>query len=137
MDNSDGLYLEFARKIGFANGTCSRRNVGAVLVAGGRVRETGWNGMERSVDAPTCMIGACPRGMLSLEEQPRGSGYSNCIYLHAEYNVLENYRLSANIRNQKGWATGIRVYTSSNPCEDCCKYSEWAGSMLVWQEEEL
>lgn len=128
------LFLQIAALIGKRYGTCARRNVGAVLVANGRMRETGWNGMERAWDSRTCADGGCPRGRLSLEEQPPGSGYSNCIYLHAEFNAAENFRYSQDIRNVEGWARnwGVTIYSSSTPCEDCTKYALWAGIVIVF-----
>jgi deoxycytidylate deaminase len=137
VNAQQALYLEIAKMIGAANGTCTRRNVGAVLTASGRVREVGWNGMERSDGMPTCMGGGCPRGQLSSEEQPHGVGYSNCTYLHAEYNVGENFRHAQRARNVQGWAfqLGVIIYSSSVPCEDCTKYAAWAGIELVWPEE--
>jgi dCMP deaminase len=129
------MYIGIAHIIGLEKGTCKRRNVGAVLVSGGRLREGGCNGMERAPDEPTCVGGACPRGLLSLEEQPPGSGYSNCVYLHAEFNVIENFRHSQRIRNVQGWAlpVGVTVYSSSVPCEDCVGYAAWAGVELIWE----
>lgn len=128
------MWMEIARFTGQAMGTCTRRNVGAALVANGRLREIGWNGMERGQNALTCMEGACPRGQLSLEEQSPGVGYSNCIYLHAEFNAAENFRHSQRARNVDHWASpmGVTIYSSSVPCEDCTKYAFWAGIELVW-----
>lgn len=138
LPNDDrDMYLEIAAIVGKRKGTCTRRNVGAVLVANGRQREVGWNGMERGGDLPTCASGACPRGQLSSEEQPHGIGYSNCIYLHAEFNAAENFRHAQRARNVEGWAfsMGVTIYSSSVPCEDCAKYATWAGIALVWPEE--
>lgn len=128
------MWLDLAANIGSRKGTCTRRNVGAVLVANGRCREIGWNGMERGYGAPSCMNGACPRGQLSTAEQPPGVGYSNCIYLHAEFNVAENFRHSQRARNVDHWASpmGVTIYSSSVPCKDCTKYALWAGIELVW-----
>jgi deoxycytidylate deaminase len=119
-------------------GTCSRRNVGAILLSNGRVREAGWNGMERARDLPTCAGGACPRGNLTEEQQPRGTGYSNCIYLHAEYNVGENFRHAVRARNVALWAVpmDVVIVSSSVPCEDCMSYATWAGIELVWEGME-
>jgi deoxycytidylate deaminase len=135
LDSSHFMYLRIAHIVGDMMGTCVRRNVGAVLVSNGRQRELGWNGMERSENAATCMGGGCPRGFLSAEEQPHGVGYSNCVYLHAELNAAENFRHSQRARSLEGWARplGVTIYTSSVPCEDCLKYAAWAGIDLVWE----
>lgn len=133
-DGLRAMYIRIAEMVAAESGTCCRRNVGAVLVANGRLREVGWNGMERAEGSPTCMGGACPRGQLTVEEQPHGSGYSNCIYLHAEFNAAENFRHSQGCRNVEGWAyaLGVNIYSSSEPCEDCAKYAAWAGIVLDW-----
>lgn len=132
------MYLEIAGRVGKRKGTCSRRNVGAVLVSNGRLREIAWNGMERSALEPSCMDGYCPRGLLTATEQPPGRGYSNCVYLHAEFNAAENFRHSQRARNVQGWASsiGITIYSSSVPCEDCIKYAAWAGIELIWEGME-
>jgi dCMP deaminase len=129
------LYLEIARAAGTLMGTCTRRNVGAVLICNDRVREVGWNGMERPRDLPACMEGACPRGQLSHSTQPAGSNYSNCIYFHAEFNVGENFRHAIGARNVEGWASrrGVTIASSSVPCEDCVRYAAWAGIELLWE----
>lgn len=137
-ENDRYMYLQMAEMIGKVKGTCSRRNVGACLTAGGRLREIGWNGMERASGVPSCLAGACPRGLMTEIEQPHGFGYSNCVYLHAEFNAAENFRHAQRARNVEGWATpfGVMIYTSSIPCEDCNKYAAWAGIELVWNGME-
>lgn len=136
-DEIESVFMDVARIIGERMGTCLRRNVGAVLVVDGRLREVGWNGMERARGAPTCKDGACPRGQLTAAEQPHGVGYSNCIYFHAEFNAAENFRHSQRARNVEGWATplGVAIYVSSEPCEDCKKHAAWAGINLVWSAD--
>lgn len=129
------LFLEIANTIAKRNGTCTRRNVGAVLLANGRLREIGWNGMERK-GLPTCQEGACPRGELSLSELPANApGYSQCVYLHAEFNVLTNFRHAVRIQHRQGWAKPFQiiVYVSSEPCRECRKYADWAGAELIWE----
>lgn len=137
QEQEDKLFLAIAGLISAHRGSCIRRNVGAVLVAAGRLREIGWNGMERGALADSCVSGACPRGRLSEEEQPHGSGYINCVYLHAEFNVLENFRHSQGLRHVPGWAgpIGVVVYASSEPCEDCQAYAKWAGAELRWSRD--
>lgn len=144
IDPARSLYFQVAKMAASFHGSCNRRNIGAVLVVDGRIREVGWNGMERSEHRSTCVSGACPRGQLSAEQQPHGVGYSNCIYLHAEYNVLENFRHGQRIQAREGWAAsmGARVYLAGyasdgspiNPCEDCIKLAGWAGAQLIWEQ---
>lgn len=133
------LYLRIAELIAAERGTCARRNVGAVLTASGRVREVGWNGMERSSLATRCDEGGCPRGQLTVEQQPHGSGYHNCVYIHAEANALWNFRASQAVRDEAGWAARMQVvvYSSSEPCEDCQKYAVFAGAELIWRDKDV
>ena len=134
-EHQSALWLKMAETIGRGMGTCSRRNVGAILLSNGRVREAGWNGMEREQGLATCREGACPRGLLTNDQQPPGIGYSNCVYLHAEFNVAENFRHAQRARNVILWAVPMNVVivSSSVPCEDCVKYCAWAGIQLIWE----
>lgn len=136
VDRDSALYFATASLFGRDMGTCTRRNVGAVLVVDGRIREVGWNGMELPGGARTCALGGCPRGQLSVEDQPHGSGYSNCVYLHAEFNVQRNYRESVGLRHAPAWAYGVGIFSSSVPCEDCLRYAQWSSAVIFWEVQE-
>lgn len=134
VEGHAGMWLEIAAVVANRQGTCARRNVGAVLLTGSRLREIGWNGMERQ-GFLTCREGACPRGEMSLEDlPPNAPGYSQCLYLHAEFNVLLNFRHAVRAHHHKGWAKAfaITIYVSSEPCPECRDYAEWAGAELIW-----
>lgn len=89
---------------------CTRRQVGAVLVAGRHIRSTGYNGPPSGYGH--CDEGACPRA-----SSPLGRGadpdYSNCVAIHAEANAL----LFA-APEQRAGAT---LYTTQAPCFQCAK----------------
>lgn len=90
-------------------GDCRRRQVGAVVVRDNRIVSTGYNGTAPG--APGCLSGACPRGILTLQEQPRDTGYSNCISTHGEANAL--------IFCPVQFRSGSVVYVTHKPCPDC------------------
>jgi deoxycytidylate deaminase len=88
--------------------TCLRSRVGAVAVDRyGRVVGTGWN-LERE---GRCDWGQCPRGLLSVEEQPRGTGYAGqCVADHAEVVALRMARGRCHT-----------IFVTREPCEDCSR----------------
>lgn len=90
-------------------GDCRRRQVGAVVVTGDRIVSTGYNGTAPG--AVGCIDGGCPRGLLSVEDQPPGVGYGNCIANHAEANAL--------IWCPVEYRQGSVVYITAEPCKDC------------------
>lgn len=88
--------------------TCTRRQVGAVLVDWDTkmVLGLGYNGAPPG--EPHCTDGACPRGLKSYDEVPAFSNYDNCIAVHAEVNALRAAPGSGNI-----------MFITCQPCEDC------------------
>lgn len=69
---------------------CRRAKVGAVLVdSHNRIVSLGYVGTPVA-GTPGCLEGACPRGLLTPEECPPYSDYSNCISVHAEENCIRN-----------------------------------------------
>lgn len=91
--------------------TCSRRQVGAVLVNDNRIIATGYNGSPPG--RPHCVDGACPRGRLSYEEVPADADYNAfpCIAVHAEVNAILRAGYSA--------ARGGTLYVTDKPCQQC------------------
>lgn len=87
----------------------------------------GYNGTAPG--APSCLDGACPRGLLSYEEVTASSDYSNCIANHAERNAL--------------WLTpqrqreGSTVYVNHSPCRGCLTLMRSMGvARVVWPDGE-
>lgn len=99
--------------------TCSRRQVGAVLVKDNKVIGNGYNGVPSG--ATHCIDGGCPRGQLTYERVPAGSDYNAhpCMAIHAEHNSI----LQAGILH----ARGATLYTTEPPCQQCTNLIEHAG----------
>lgn len=118
----DEYFLGIAKAVSL-RADCTRRRVGAVIVVDGRIVSTGYNGAPAG--APGCLsAGACPRGKLSVQEQPRDRDYGNCDAVHAEANaLLYAYR---DVR-------GATLYCTDKPCVDCAKLIEGAGiKEVIW-----
>lgn len=99
-------------------GTCSRRQVGAVLVKNRRILATGFNGTPPG--APHCNDEICPG-----RHAPSGSSLSLCAAVHAEENCFlycAKYGVSAE---------GSTLYVSCEPCDDCMKLVETVGVKQV------
>lgn len=135
-------------------GDCRRSLVGAVLVEDRthRILSTGFNGTVPGEDG--CLAGACPRGLLSLEELGPGGSYHNCIAKHAERNCLEyaqKYYGDGNRASSHIYAFGEELpvrtllpngfrdstmYVTRKPCSDCESLLREAGvRRVVWFEE--
>jgi len=104
--------------------TCSRRQVGAVLVSkDNRIISSGYNGSPPG--QPHCIDGACPRGRLSYDEVPAGADYNAfpCIACHAELNAIIRAGYSA--------TNGGILYVTDEPCLQCSNAIEAAGIAVV------
>lgn len=74
-------YLDIAETVA-ARSTCLKRKYGAIIVNDNIIISTGYNGAPRGIT--NCIdIGKCTR-----ENCPRGTGYENCIAVHAEQNAI-------------------------------------------------
>jgi dCMP deaminase len=74
-------YLDIAETV-LKRSTCLKRNYGAVIVKNNEIISTGYNGSPRGIT--NCSdIKKCSR-----ENCPRGTGYENCISVHAEMNAI-------------------------------------------------
>jgi dCMP deaminase len=101
----DEYFLAIARVVA-SRGTCSRRQVGCVLVDGDRhIISTGYNGV--AAGAPHCTDRACPGAGLSS-----GTGLNKCEAIHAEINALIH---CAEIRRIE------TCYVTVSPCVSCVK----------------
>jgi dCMP deaminase len=121
----DANWLDAAEVIA-RRGECRRSKVGAVLVNKmGRLRGSGVNGVAPKEES--CLQGACPRGLLSYEEQPAGGTYGNCIAIHAENNLL--------INSAEQDLIGGTVYITRAPCDGCLRQLRIAHvSRVVWKD---
>lgn len=96
---------------------CRRAKHGAVLVrADNTIASTGYNGSAPG--GPSCLLGQCPRGLLSVEECPSLSSYDTgdpahrCESCHAESNALAFAREDT---------TGHTLYVTGEPCAGCVR----------------
>lgn len=118
----DEYFLGIAEAVS-ARGDCIRCKVGSVLVGlDRRIRSTGYNGSFP--EGPSCLQGECPR---CLSDVPSGSGYENCIEVHAEANAL----LYASWEDCQ-YAT---LYVTRKPCSNCSKLIRATGIVkVVWAD---
>lgn len=107
--------------------TCTRRQVGAVVVKENRVIGQGYNGVARG--RVHCVDGGCPRGALSYSDVPAGSDYNvhPCLAIHAEHNAI----LDAGIDGCRD----ATLFVTDHPCQQCTNLIEHAGirEVIVWR----
>lgn len=119
----DAFYLALAQAVA-SGADCTRRLVGCVIVLNNRVISTGFNGAPAG--DPSCLAGACPRGLLTYAELSEHTDYDNgpgrCVAIHAEANALL-------------WAgsscRGATAYITAAPCPPCTKLLRGAGVARV------
>jgi dCMP deaminase len=119
-------FLDIAKAVS-ARADCTRRQVGCVIVdEDHRILATGYNGSYPG--GPSCLMGACPRGRKTYQEQPGLVGsYDDCVATHAEANALLFARASCK---------GATVYLTDPPCKGCQKLLRSAGvNMVIWRDE--
>lgn len=95
--------------------TCSRRKVGAVIVAQDhRIVSTGYNGGPRGY--VHCVDGGCPRAR-QVSDEGTGFGYEDpeafCIAIHAEANAI----MFASPEQREG----ASLFCTLAPCFGCAK----------------
>jgi len=95
--------------------SCSRDQVGAVLVVNDYWTFVGYNGPASG--RPNCDIGGCPRGLLTTEQLPHGARFEGaglCEAVHAEINAVMKY-----LRYFRQITPDVMLYTTREPCEKC------------------
>jgi len=97
--------------------TCSRRQIGAVIVTGDVIVSTGYNGNPRGM--PHCDVIGCIRDELDI---PSGERMEICTGVHAEMNAL----IFAGPQSRSG-----TLYTTIVPCNTCAKMIINAGVKRV------
>ena len=97
--------------------TCSRRQVGAVIVRDNRAVATGYNGAPRGL-AHCEEKGGCLREKLGV---PSGQRHELCRALHAEQNAIIS---AASMGNA---IEGGTIYITHQPCVVCAKMIVNAG----------
>jgi dCMP deaminase len=95
------MYMEMAEVVA-KRSTCSRLNVGAVLVVNRRVVSIGYNGTEPG--AEHCTGNLCPGRKVKCE-----------LTIHAEHNAIRYWSPSRDRKNPAD------MYVTDSPCLDCCQ----------------
>jgi dCMP deaminase len=113
----DETFEEIA-KVWAQRSTCSRRQVGAVVVKDNKVIGQGYNGVASG--KVHCSDGGCPRGQLSYEQVGAGADYNQfpCYAIHAEHNAILQAGLSV--------VEGATLYVTDKPCQQCTNLIEHA-----------
>lgn len=116
-------YFEVIARSVAARADCRRAQHGAVIVdTQHRIVSTGYNGSAPG--GPSCLEGACTRGLLTSEELAHNhADYTNCISLHAEQNAIA----FADHRD----TVGATIYITGKPCDGCAKLIAAAGIARV------
>lgn len=100
--------------------TCTRRQVGAVIVLNSHIISTGYNGAPKGL--PHCGEVGCLRTLLNV---PSGERHEICRGSHAELNAIVQ---AASV----GTATaGGTIYCTHEPCSFCTKAIINAGIQRV------
>lgn len=108
---------------------CCKREVGAVVVNGGRIVSSGYNGAPRGFPDKglyNCKD-FCPAAIHGLRAS--SNGYASCVAVHAEINAL----LFAN----RDDLSGATVYVPYSICINCAKAIANSGiCRVVWVPAE-
>lgn len=112
--------IELAEQVA-SRSNCVRRSVGAVLIRDGHVIAEGWNGVSK--DYPDCRSAGCPR---CIGGGDTGSGYENCICIHAEQAAIAEAARNGIVVNDS------TIYVNLRPCLQCLAICKAAGVREVY-----
>ncbi|MBU2603689.1 MAG: dCMP deaminase family protein [Actinobacteria bacterium] len=115
----DSYFMDIARVVA-GRSTCTRRQVGAVLVRNRQILTTGYNGAPRGLKH--CTERGCLRAALNV---PSGERHELCRGLHAEQNAI----IQAAFNGVE--IKGSEVYCTHQPCMLCAKMLVNAGVEAV------
>ena len=105
-------YFMSITKIVSLKSSCTRRQVGAIIVKDNRIISTGYNGTPRGIK--NCDEGGCPR---ALSNHKSGENLANeAICNHAEENAILQVAYQGGSPIEKA-----TIYTTTEPCILCCK----------------
>jgi dCMP deaminase len=123
MISWDQYYAGIARAVA-ARSSCSRRQVGAIIVVNRALVSTGFNGTP--IGVTNCNEGGCAR---CASETLPGAGYDTCLCVHAEQNAIA-------LAARHGTATdGGVLYCTFRSCIGCVKEVVQAGIREIVYEE--
>lgn len=120
-------YLDIAETV-LERSTCLRRHYGAVIVKNNEIISTGYNGSPRGItnciDLKKCIRSECARG----------TGYENCIAVHAEMNAIISSKRSDMLESSLylvGKEIDGNYVNNGEPCSICKKIIINAGIKAV------
>ena len=115
--SKDKYYLDIALAVS-KRSTCLKRHYGAVIVKNNEIISTGYNGAPRGIS--NCINNnKCTR-----EFCERGTGYENCIAVHAEMNAIISSKRSDMIGSSLylvGKEIDGNYVKNGEPCSICKK----------------
>ena len=118
----DEYFMEIAEVVK-KRSTCTRRQVGAILVKDKQILTTGYNGSPKNLDH--CDKTGCKRQELNI---PSGQRHELCRALHAEQNAIIQAA-----HNGVG-INGATLYVTTRPCVLCAKMCINAGiSRIIYK----
>lgn len=120
----DDYFMEITHVVA-KRSTCTRRQVGAVIVLDKRILATGYNGAPK--DLPHCAEVGCLREKLQV---PSGERHELCRGLHAEQNAIIQAALHGSS------IKGASIYCTHQPCVVCAKMIINAGIQEIIYEGE-
>ena len=103
----DEYFMEIAHVVA-KRSNCSRRKVGAVIMARNHILSAGYNGTPKGVK--NCF--GCPR---CAGKTPSGKGLDECLCTHAEQNAICQAALHGVAID------GSTIYITLSPCLTCAK----------------
>jgi len=115
-------YMTIAKAVA-RRSTCTRRQLGAVIVLDDCIVGTGYNGAPRGL--PHCSVVGCLRDELKIQS---GTRHEICRAVHAEQNAI----IQATAR---GYLRGAGLYCEVSPCMICAKMIINAGIKAVMCED--
>jgi deoxycytidylate deaminase len=129
--------LEEAQRVATQAGTCTRANVGAVLINHyGQFQAYGVN--QDTEGARRCDQGFCARGTKTYEELPPDAPYTDCIYTHAEM-VAVGIALDA--PQPAYWSPGAladwSIFVTHKPCHECAPALDKLGVVVYYHEDPV
>jgi dCMP deaminase len=119
----DEYFMEITNLVA-KRSTCTRRQVGAILVKDKRILATGYNGAPPGL--PHCLDTGCLR---EQEQIPSGERHELCRGLHAEQNtIIQSAYHGVPI-------SGATLYCTNLPCSICFKMIISAGITTIIYDE--
>ena len=110
-------YLDIAETV-LERSTCLKRHYGAVIVKNNEIISTGYNGAPRGIS--NCI----DNNKCTRESCERGTGYENCIAVHAEMNAIISSKRSDMIGSSLylvGKEIDGNYVKNGEPCSICKK----------------